>query len=288
MIKEEAFAKFNLNLHIVPERSESGFFPLKLLNYQADLKDEIYLEPLKKRIKITCDHPNVPKGENNFMMKVAIFLKKLSANHNLGARITLKKNISIKAGLGGGSSDAAATLRGLLKLWQLQLKENQLKELAKQLGQDFYYSYYGGLCQFKIEDYNYQLSPLPYKLPSFWLLIITPKEEKPSTAWMYQNIKVSGLGKNMEKLERLKKAIQTESKSKIINNLFNDFEEFAGSIFPVVTRIKKDLIREGALQGVMTGAGLSMIGFFENKDKTEKAFHRLKNKYKQVLISKTV
>lgn len=288
MIKESAFAKLNLNLQIIPERSIFGYWPVHFLDCQINLKDKLYFEKQKNKIEIVCENPQVPRGKNNFIYQAAEKLKKISGRQNLGCKIILKKNIPIKAGFGGGSSDAASALKGLLKLWQIKLKKNQLSDFVSQLGKDFYYSYYGGLCEIGGENNHYQIVSLPYKLPQFQLLIIVPDKKKPSTAFMYQNLKLETLGKNSDTFEKLKKAVKLDLKSEILKNLFNDFEQSAVLFYPQLAEIKKDMIKTGALKTLLAGSGLSMVGFFDNKKAVKKAAQLLKDKYSNILISKII
>lgn len=286
MIKELAFAKLNLNLQITPNKSINGYFPVRFLDCQINLKDELYFIGQKDKIEIVCDNRQIPKGRENLIYQTGLLLRKLSGRQSLGCKIILKKNIPIKAGFGGGSSDAAAALKGLLKLWQVDLPKNQIKEFVNKLGKDFYYSYSGGLCEVYGKNNNYQIVSLPYKLPEFWLLIIVPDKKKPSTGFMYQNLKLETLGKNRNTFKKLKEAIRLNLKSKIINNLFNDFEVSACVFYPQIKTIKKDLTKAGALKTLLAGSGLSMVGFFDDKKAVKKAEDLLGNKYRKIIISK--
>ena len=139
MIKEKAWAKLNLNLHLIPKRLKNDLYPVRFINCQINLFDELSFETIKKKIEGIA--------EDNLIYQAAILLKKLVRNQDLGARIYLKKNIPIKAGLAGGSSDAAAAIKGLAKLWKIKLSQSQLNYLADKLGKDVHYCLQGGLCQ---------------------------------------------------------------------------------------------------------------------------------------------
>ncbi|KKR59842.1 MAG: 4-diphosphocytidyl-2-C-methyl-D-erythritol kinase [Candidatus Curtissbacteria bacterium GW2011_GWA1_40_47] len=288
MIKEDAFAKLNLNLHIIPKKSKNGFFPIRFLNCQLDLKDEILFESQKEHVVFFCDDKNVPKRNNNLVERAALLLKKMASDQNLGAKITLKKRIPIKAGFGGGSTDAAATVKGLLKLWKLKINEKKLEELTSKLGQDFFYSYYGKLSQFEGEDNKYRIIPFPFRLPDFKMLIVEPKDKKPSSAWMYDHLNIKKIGQNIQKLSLLKNAIRENNREAIFENLHNDFEDLVFSFYPVTKKIKDDLTNAGARRSLLAGAGLSVVGFFDNEQAAQSAKQKLKNKYKQVIITKPI
>ena len=286
MIKIKAFAKINLNLHIIPNILDNGFFPVRFINCQVDLFDEIFLEELESNIEIICDNLDFPKREDNLIFKAVLLFKKLINNKKLGVRIFFKKNIPIKAGLGGGSSDAATTIKGLMRLWKIKLNKNELSFLAEKLGKDVYYFLQGGLCE--IAEDGSEVIPLLLKLPKFWLLFIIPDEKKQSTEWMYKKLDIYEIGRNIYKLERIKRAIMFKNKKDILENLSNDFESIASYFFPVINKIKSDLVENGAQKTLLAGSGLTVVGFFKAKEKAEFAFSSLKSKYKKIIISKTI
>jgi|SRR3972149_8955867 len=288
MIKKTAFAKLDLAIHINPNKLSDGYHPVDYIVSQINLSDELLIEQKENNIEIICDQPNVPKNKENFIYLAAQLLKEMAQNRDLGAKIILNKNIPIKAGFGGGSSDAAAVTSGLSKLWNINLDEKQLADLATVLGKDFYYSLHGGLSEVQGRGKDYKVIPLSSKLPNFWLLVIVPFEEKPSTGWVYEHLYKKKLGKNSSKFEKLKLAIQQKNKEAFLDNLFNDFEDSVILHFPIVKKIKHDLKEAGALQTLMAGAGLSVVGFFSTQKEAESTKQKLKNKYKQVIITKPI
>lgn len=279
MIKEKAWAKLNLNLHLIPKKLKNNLYPVRFINCQINLFDELSFKLINKNIEMVCDDNDLKK-EENLVYRAAILLKKIIKNQNLGARIYLKKNIPIKTGLSGGSAGAAATIIGLSKLWKIKLNQSQLNYLADKLGKDVYYCLQGGLCQ--IEGDGSKIIPLSFKLQKLWLVIIIPEEKKPSTAWMYDNLDVNKIGKNQFKLEKIKQAIRLTNKKDILENLYNDFESLAVNCCSKITSIKNDLIDNGALRTLLAGSGFSMVGFFESKNRALIAFKNLKVKYKNI------
>ena len=189
MIKEKAYAKLNLNLHIIPQPLKNGLYPVKFINCQINLFDELLFKPIKKKIEGVA--------EDNLVYKAAVLLKKLINGKSLGVRIYLKKNIPIKVGLGGGSSDAAATIIGLAKLWKIKLNQAKLNYLADKLGKDVFYCLKGGVCE--VLSDGSVIHDLRLTLPKLFLVIVIPDKEKPSTAWMYQNLDKELIGKNLDK-----------------------------------------------------------------------------------------
>ncbi len=289
-VVKKAFAKLDLGIHIDPEKSKDGYFPVSYLDCQLDIYDELLLEDAKSGIEIVCDSPKVPTNEDNFIYQAGVLLKELSGNRNLGAKITLKKRIPIKAGFGGGSSDGAAAFFGLSQLWNIHLLPNQIVEFSNKLGKDFYYSLYGGLLEVQSVGRSYKKTEIPCRFVEFWTVVVVPVLEKPSTGWIYEHLDRDKIGKSFNKFKKLKQALLNKDKANIMANLFNDFESSVAVYFPIISEIEHDLADAGASGKLMAGAGLSVVGFFDSPKKAEAAILRLKKnqKYRQVLISKTI
>ena len=140
-------AKINLHLEIIGKRKD-GYHELAMIMQNIDLSDYLELENNPKGvIKLNSDSNNLSLNNDNLIVKAANYIKELSNNKNLGANIFLKKNIPIGAGLAGGSSNAAATLIGLNKLWNLKLDYETILSLAAKIGSDVPFFVNGG-CQF--------------------------------------------------------------------------------------------------------------------------------------------
>lgn len=288
MIKKKAYAKFDLGIKIIPDKAEDGFYSVDYIDCQIDLCDELTFERQEREIEVVCNDPQLPTDERNFVFKTAKLLKGLVGDSRLGAKISIIKNIPIKAGFGGGSSDAAAALLGLCELWGIKINDNQIKNLSKELGKDFFYSVYGGLCEVVGVGKNYEITQLPHKLPDFWFVVIVPNEGKPSTSWVYGHLNLKNRKNNSDKLKKLKKFIAKNDRIEILKNISNDFEKSVSLYHPVVDEVKNDLIKAGAEASIMAGAGLSVVGFFENKKNAEVCKDLLKDKYKQVIVSKII
>lgn len=285
MLKTKAPAKLNLGLHILPRRFKNGLYPIKFINCEIDLHDELYFKLIKNKIKIIADNPQLSDEKNNLVYKAAYLLKKFTKNKELGVEITLKKNIPIRAGLGGGSSDASSTLKALIKLWQVKINDNQLFKIVGQLGKDVFYSLKGGVCE--VLDDGSLVNKFKSKMSKFSLIIITPEEKKPSTDWMYKHLDCNLIGQNLKKFFNLKKAVIANDRKKILINLFNDFEMMVLNHFPTISKIKDELLKEGALRTLLAGSGLSVTGFFTDEKKAKKAFDNLKIKYKNAFYEQT-
>jgi len=286
-MKLKAFAKINLNLHVLPSKNKAGLYKIKFINCQAKLSDEIILKKQREKIKIICSNKNVPKNKQNFCWQAADLLRKKVNKKNLGIKIIIKKNIPVKSGLGGGSSNAAVTLKGLNKLWDLNLNKKQLLSIAKKIGMDVQYCLIGGLCS--IEGRRGEIIKLlNYPIPKIWLVIIFPQGKKPSTAWAYKNLNQEKIGKKTDRLEKLTKAVRQKNTPLIAKNLHNDFETLINQKYRNVLKIKKELLKNHALSAILAGAGLGIIGFFETQNQALDAFNNLKLKHKKIILTQTL
>jgi 4-diphosphocytidyl-2-C-methyl-D-erythritol kinase len=274
----KAFAKLNLSLNILQKRLENGLFEVKFINTQINLADKIEIKKSNK-IEIISSKLNFPLNEKNLVYQVA---QKLGVT----PLIKITKNIPIVGGLGGGSSDAAYTLNELIKLYNLEITPVQLLSIANQIGKDVCYLIKGGLCQV-LNDGNLVQS-IPYRLPKLYLILIYPKQQKPSTTFMYKNLNPNQIGKNLNHFNQLKKGIKEKNKINIIKNLFNDFEILAEKICPEISKIKFDLKDNKAHNTLLLGSGFGIAGFFINKNQRDLSFIHLKDNYKTIFKSETI
>ena len=230
MIKISAPAKINLCLDIL-KKDKTGYHEIQTVFHELpNLADElkIYKSKESDHTSIAYDPESTyPKRlitqENNLAHKALKLLKK-DQNITKNAKIIIKKRIPIAAGLGGASSDAAATLKGLNKLWDLNLSTEKLLDLASQLGADVPFFILGGTALG--EHYGEKLTPLkPIKNIDFKIhLSKNPPHKANKTTQMYASLNLSKCGKNTEKTILLLEGIEKEDSNLIIQNLHNDFE----------------------------------------------------------------
>jgi len=281
-IKVKAPAKLNLNLQVFPQ-IRKGYHLIQFLNCSLNLHDEIVLTEKNRGIEVICSHPQVPCSEKNFCYQVALKLKKYSPK---GVKIEIIKNIPLRAGLGGGSSDAAAVLQGLNRLWQLGLEEKTLIKIGQKIGTDVCYCLIGSLSL--VSGIGEKIEKLNLKMPKISLVIIVPQEQKPSTTWAYQNLDCQQIGRNEKKLVRLIEALKKKDILGIAENLHNDFEYSLEKKFPMIKKIKNDLKNQGASRAMLCGSGLAVFGMFEKKSQAQKAFNILKKKYQTIFLTSTI
>jgi len=268
----KAPAKINLGLSILKKLS-SGYHEVKFIFQQVSLFDRIYLQETKKdEIKVFCNDKNIPLNEVNTVYQAALLLRKVMKIKK-GVVIKIDKKIPVAAGLGGGSSDAAQTLIGLNKIWNLGLNTQELIKFGLKIGMDVAYQLVGGT---KLATHlGEKIQPLP-QIPKMNLLLSNPNQAV-STKWAYTHVDYSQIGK--KQLGEMIEAIKEGNIKKIAKNLHNDFEFWVPNFCPAVLKIKKLMLENGALGALMSGSGPTVFGIFETKPAALKAYQVLKKDF---------
>jgi 4-diphosphocytidyl-2-C-methyl-D-erythritol kinase len=257
MITLKAYAKINLGLEVISRR-EDGFHELATVLQTVSLFDEIAVAPADA-LTLRCDHKGMT-GERNLVWKAADLLQKESGTDQ-GAVIDLIKTIPIAAGLGGGSSDASATLRSLNALWKLDLDTPRLAELASQLGSDVPFFLQGGtqLGTGRGELLEPLLTP-----QGQWLVIVSPDIRVPGkTPALYGRLGPDDFtdGSTTAKLTealRSGEAIPEEC-------MVNAFERVADDAFPGLDRHRNVMLKAGADQVHLSGSGPSLFSLVKSE-----------------------
>ncbi|NWF51967.1 MAG: 4-(cytidine 5'-diphospho)-2-C-methyl-D-erythritol kinase [Nitrospirae bacterium] len=257
----KAPAKINWFLTVLRKRKD-GFHDIETLMQCIGLYDIIHFNNSDK-IEVVCDL-NIPL-QDNLVFKAASLLKGY-ASYKKGVRITLRKNIPISAGLGGGSSDAAYTLSGLNKFWGLGLTKDELMKLGLEIGSDVPFFLESDIFAF-VEGRGEKITPLHIRADIIFLIV------KPSIAisthWVYKNI-VRLTNRTVD----IKLFCQTLNNKDFISlgeMLINDLESVVVKTYPVVKEIKEKLLEKGALISAMSGSGPTVFGVFESVEKASSA-----------------
>jgi len=254
-------AKVNLFLKITGQRVD-GYHELVSVFVPVALYDRLKISKSEKGLEVYCTGRELPKGQDNLINRAAIsFFEKTGIRK--GVKITLIKKIPISSGLGGGSSDAAATLKGLNQLWPNPLSKEDLEKLALSLGADvpFFLLQKPAIAR----GIGEILQPIE-NFPSFWYVIVSP-DLMVSTAWAYERTKLELTNNgNQNIINSLKKGIFN-----IPDLLFNDLERVTLVKYPFLCSIKDSLIKLGALGALMTGSGPSVFGLFDSAKKAQEA-----------------
>jgi 4-diphosphocytidyl-2-C-methyl-D-erythritol kinase len=277
----KAYAKINLGLRIIRKR-EDGYHDIETVFHRINLFDEISFE-VASTISLSCNEPQIPLDERNLCIRAAQILQNACGTVQ-GAHISLNKRIPIGAGLGGGSSDAASTLRGLLRLWNRNVDERILKKLAIQLGSDVPYFLNDGsaYASGRGEILGYVQLDIPY-----WIVLVYPNLHI-STAWAYTNAQVrrSGIPAGVPPGGTLKAMIENISDLHQLSTLLhNDFEPVVFKEYPIVKEVKEKLIKRGAGFAQMSGSGSAVYGFFADESAALRAVDEFGKNYQASLTS---
>ncbi len=252
-----AYAKINLGLRILRKRPD-GFHDLETVFRQINNYDEILFLPSGRDIVVETNDPRVPKDEDNLCIRAAHLLRDITGVDK-GVRIRLTKNIPVGAGLGGGSSNAAASLKALVKFWGLALRPHELMRIALNLGSDVPFFLKGGcaLATGRGDVLEHFDLDLPY-----WILVVTPQLQV-STSWAYAHVTIEENSK-----DQLKNLVADFARwpSKFSDLVKNDFEPLVFAAHPEVAGIKKMLLQEGAVFALMSGSGSSVFGLFPDDE----------------------
>ena len=274
-MKIRAPAKVNLFLRVLGRRPD-GYHLLDTLIVPVSLYDVIEIrrvsakrqQPANARITLDCDDPAVPAGEENLAYRAAQLLLE-QVDRPTGIHIHIQKRIPLGAGLGGGSTDAAATLLGLNRLFELNVSAARLERLALRLGADV--PFFIRARPARAYGIGERLRPVR-ELVHFWLVIIYPGFPV-GTAWVYNK-----LPKKLTK-PTPGNSIATSLKrfDRLTDLLVNDLESVTLESYPKIRLLKEKLLREGAAGGLMSGSGSSVFGVFGSKGLAQRAFDRLRN-----------
>ena len=252
-----AFAKVNLFLEVLRKRPDA-YHDIKTILQEIDLFDKVTLkESSSPEIIIHSTNPDIPLDSSNLAFKAACLFKKHINEKKKGVVINLEKNIPIAAGLGGGSSDAAATLNGLNKLWKINLGTDTLSRLAKQIGMDVPFFIKGGLSL--ATGRGEKLSPLKSR-PLLWFVLAIPSV-KVSTAWAYNHLSISPLTTKIKE-NRMLKALRSSDAGEIGKQLFNRLETVTMKRYSEIASLKEEMLSKGARGALMSGSGPAVFGIF--------------------------
>lgn len=257
-----AFAKINLGLHVVGTRPD-GYHDIETVFHQIDLSDELEMVQNDEGDVFTSDSSELAGDKSNLCIRAVHVLRDLTGVHT-GVEINLKKRIPIAAGLGGGSADAAAVLKGLKKLWTLDVTDDELETVSATLGSDVPFFMRGGTAY--ATGRGEKLQPLEVSIP-YWILVITPPVHI-STTWAYTNLRINpGLQR-----ASLPDLLRTEigQPELLREKLFNEFEPLVFAAHPEVRQIKEKLLNAGAHVALMSGSGSTIFGFFSEQSPAER------------------
>lgn len=248
MVLRPAPAKVNLGL-AVQRRRPDGYHDIATLFLKISLVDEVRLTAQPRDVVVQCEHPEVPSDARNLVHRAAVALQPLAPGR--GVYIALQKTIPVAAGLGGGSSDAAATLLGLNTLWHLGLSEPELAAYAARLGADVPFFLLPSVAAM---GYGRGDDLEPVTCPRLFYLVLVKPPIAVSTAWVYQQLRFE-LTAPPKDTTILKQCLESGDIEGLGAACFNDLEAVVLRHVPVVQDVKRALTRPGVYGVCMSGSG---------------------------------
>ncbi|MDR2426378.1 MAG: 4-(cytidine 5'-diphospho)-2-C-methyl-D-erythritol kinase [Endomicrobium sp.] len=258
----QAPAKINLYLEITGKRPD-GYHNLESIMQTVSLFDEITVEDIPAGIELKCDNAHIPLDSSNLAYKAALVLQK-HFNIRKGVKISLKKVIPIGAGLGGGSSDAAAVIKALVQLWNIDVDKSVLERIAAGLGADVPFFFTGGTAVCK--GIGEIVLPIT-NIKKMSIILVNPGFVV-STPSVYRNIKFP-LTKP-RKIHIIRNLICGGSfnKNDALKHCFNRLEEIVFPVYPEIAKIKSIMTDLGCAS-LMSGSGATVFGIFGSESQSE-------------------
>jgi len=286
----KSYAKINLYLDI-RQKLNNGYHDIETIFQTINLFDEIRIEKLDDPgFRVNCNNPEVPVGKNSIVYQAieTMMQDKNIRNQSIGLAVSIKKNIPLASGLGGGSSNIATILLGISNLFHLEMTRSQLIDLATNFGMDIPFFITRGTVYAK--GRGEILFPLISIDPPIHLLLVNPGIEV-STQWAYQSFdQEPGDRSNKKPLDidpflDKKKEFQLGNVSTVI---YNRFDAIITKKYPVISHIKNKLKEMGALNASLSGSGPTVFGIFENEHQADEVYLKIRNLYPFVCKTRTI
>lgn len=278
----KAPAKINLTLDVLHKR-EDGFHEVEMVMTTIDLADHLHFSLLEdKAVKIDCSASFVPTDHRNLVYQTAKLLQE-RFDIQQGAAIYIEKNIPVAAGLAGGSSNAAATIKGLNQLWNLGLSLEQMAQIGAEIGSDVPFCIYGGTAL--ATGRGEMISPLPAP-PPFWVVLAKPPIGV-STGSVYSKLKVADIEEHPD-TNRMIEAIKAKDFPKMTENLGNVLEKVTLKEYPEVKRIKERMQKDGADGVLMSGSGPTVYAITQRESKVQRIYNALKGFCRDVYVVRSI
>ncbi len=276
----QAFAKINWSLDITGVR-EDGYHLMDMVMQPVSLADEITLTPSPVLSISTDGYPHSRADETNLAFRAALLLKEYAGISD-GVHLHLHKRIPMGAGLGGGSADAAAVLRGLNVLWRLNIPANQLEKMSLSLGADVPFCLRGGVVRTRgigeiLEDHPFS--------SSFWLLVFQPCRAL-STRDIFEAWHESGSVRGPDTPAVLS-ALASGNLSLLSASIANVLEPVSAARCPEIPEAVALLKDCGAVAAQMTGSGSAVFGVFRSRPAAEKARTILLPRFRRIHLCHT-
>lgn len=273
-------AKINLAIDVLRKRPD-GYHDVAMVMQSVALYDTITVRSNKKEIVITTNSVEIPTDKSNIVYKAAEYLK-LKYSVKAGAAIHIDKTIPVAAGLAGGSTDAAVTLKLLDKLWDLRLSKSELLDAGKKLGSDVPFCLQGGTAL--AEGLGDKLTVLS-GTPDCYVLLAKPAMGV-STKEVYEGLKLEEIQRRPD-IGRMLKGIEAGDLAEIAGSMCNVLETVTVKKCSQIEEIKSRLLEYGALGSMMSGSGPTVFGIFKDMSTAYNAYDHVKGMVNETFVVKT-
>lgn len=280
MLYVKAPAKINLTLDVLYKRPDN-YHEIEMIMTTVDLADRIGLKATESGIHIESADRFVPNDSRNLAYQAAKLLKD-TFHIKSGVIISLEKQIPVAAGLAGGSSDAAATLKGLNQLWQLNLSLDELAELGAKIGSDVSFCVYGGTALAKGRGEIIQELPAP---PNCWVILAKPTIGV-STADVYGAFDPSKA--EHPNTEQMVEALEAGDYQSMCDHLGNALESVTLEMHPEVAQIKEQMKKFGADAVLMSGSGPTVFGLVQQEARIPRIYNGLRGFCGEVYVVRLI
>ncbi len=266
-IQLKALAKINLGLDVL-RRREDGYHEVKMIMQTISLCDELELRRTRQPgIQVRTNLPYLPTNENNLVYKAAKLLQD-EFGMKEGVSIQLRKKIPVAAGMAGGSSDAAAVLWGMNRMYGFGLSRTALMERGVKLGADVPYCILRGTAL--AEGIGERLTALP-PMPKCYLLIVKPGISV-STRFVYENLHANELRPEQHPdVDAMVQALKRKDLKALASGMGNILELVTVPAYPVIEEIRQCILKAGACGALMSGSGPTVFGIFDTQANARKA-----------------
>jgi len=277
----EAPAKVNLTLDVLGKRTD-GYHELETVMHQISLRDIIYLQSGGHGIKVSSDSLSIPHNEENLAFRAAkLIFGKFSLKE--GLQIFIEKNIPVGAGLAGGSTDAAAVMLGLNRMFELNLKQEELLDIGLQIGSDVPFCLRGETA---LATGRGETLTMLVPGPQLEMVLVKPDFEL-STADVYRDFRLAKVIERPDNTAFIE-AWRRYDMIGLAAQMINVLETVSLKKCPEIGILKGQLADLGALQTLMSGSGSSVVGLFASKNEARKAWDIIKGRYRDSYLVSSI
>lgn len=276
-MKETAYGKINLGLSVLGKRSD-GYHQVDMIMQSISLADSITFVPAET-FRVETDNPQLPCDGSNLMVKAARAFAERTGQPVPYHLICIKR-IFLAAGLAGGSTDAAAVLRGLNALSGCPLEQEELETLGAALGSDIPFCIRGGTQ--RARGRGEEMTVLP-PAPRLDLVLVKPRDLGVSTAWVYGEIDRVDRRETAD-IDRVERAIRQGSREALLESMANDLEQVTLARYPRLQALAGELSRLGAEKVMMSGSGPTLFGIFPDRERAAGAGAELQENHLDIQI----